>query len=154
MIFEVGRVCIKIAGRDADQKCVVVEVLDDKFVMIDGLTRRRKCNTNHLEPLSEIIKIKKGADHKDVAAAFKKMGIELVDKKSKKATIKPMRVRKVKVVVKETKKAPKKTETKAKATEEVKEAKPKTDGDKKVSNVQKSKTSSTATKKPATKKEE
>lgn len=38
--MEIGRVCIKIAGRDAGMKCVVVEQLDNNFVLIDGQTRR------------------------------------------------------------------------------------------------------------------
>ena len=64
MIFEVGRVCIKVAGRDAGNKCVVIEVIDNNYVMIDGMTRRRKCNIVHLEPLKEIIKINTGQyDH-------------------------------------------------------------------------------------------
>jgi len=43
-----GRICVKTAGRDAGLKCVIVDVLDDKFVLIDGETRRRKCNILHL----------------------------------------------------------------------------------------------------------
>ena len=29
--IEVGRVCVKIAGREAGEKCVIVEVIDDKI---------------------------------------------------------------------------------------------------------------------------
>ena len=47
-MFDVGRVCLKIAGRDAGKKCVVVEKLEGKYVLIDGMTRRKKCNTLHL----------------------------------------------------------------------------------------------------------
>ena len=35
-MMEVGRVCIKLAGRDAKQYCVITEVLDNTYVMIDG----------------------------------------------------------------------------------------------------------------------
>ena len=28
-MIEVGRVCVKIAGRDAGKKCAVIKVLDD-----------------------------------------------------------------------------------------------------------------------------
>lgn len=76
MVMEVGRVCVKIAGRDAGKKCVIIDVLDDKFVMIDGATRRRKCNILHLEPLEHAVKIKKGASHEEVSNALKEMGIE------------------------------------------------------------------------------
>ena len=46
-MFNIGRVCVKLAGRDAGQKCVIVEILDEKTVLIDGMTRRRKCNKLH-----------------------------------------------------------------------------------------------------------
>ena len=41
-MIEVGRLCVKIAGRDAGKKCVITELIDEKLVMIDGETRRRK----------------------------------------------------------------------------------------------------------------
>ena len=93
-MFEVGRLCIKLAGRDAAKKCVIVEVVDDRFVMIDGETRRRKCNVLHLEPLMETLPIKKGASEADVNAAFKKNGIEINETKPKHAADRPVRARK------------------------------------------------------------
>ncbi|MBU0461448.1 MAG: 50S ribosomal protein L14e [Nanoarchaeota archaeon] len=92
-MMEVGRLCVKIAGRDAGKKCVVVDVTDDKFVMIDGSTRRRKCNIAHLEPLKETIDIKKGASHAEVAKAFSKLGIEVWESKPRKATKRPQQIR-------------------------------------------------------------
>lgn len=92
-MMEVGRLCVKIAGRDAGKKCVIVEVIDDKFVMIDGETRRRKCNTKHLEPSKEMIKLGKGADHSAVKAEFKKLGIELKETKQKPAKPKKKQAR-------------------------------------------------------------
>jgi large subunit ribosomal protein L14e len=88
-MFDIGRICVKIAGRDAGQKCVIVEILDDKHVMIDGMTRRRKCNKIHLEPLNETLDIKSGASHEEIAKAFKTIDIVLKDKKSKQKTEKP-----------------------------------------------------------------
>jgi large subunit ribosomal protein L14e len=88
-MFDVGRICIKIAGRDAGQKCVIVEILDDRHVMIDGMTRRRKCNKIHLEPLSQMLDIGSGASHEEVAKAFKTIDIILKDKKPKQKTVKP-----------------------------------------------------------------
>jgi len=81
-MFEVGRMCIKTAGRDANKFCLIIDTLDDKFVMIDGLTRRRKCNIAHLEPLEKVIKIKKNASHDDVIKEFEKL--KLVPKEKKK----------------------------------------------------------------------
>ena len=74
-MIEVGRVCVKIAGRDSGKKCVVVDVLEKSIVLIDGETRRRKCNACHLEPLKKKLAIKKGASHEEVMAALKKSGI-------------------------------------------------------------------------------
>lgn len=88
-MFDVGRVCVKIAGRDAGKRCVIVEVLDDKTVLVDGMTRRRKCNKIHLEPLNQTLDITKGASHDAVAKAFKELGLEVVTKKSKAKTEKP-----------------------------------------------------------------
>ena len=28
-MFDIGRVCMKIAGRDAGKKCVIIDVVDD-----------------------------------------------------------------------------------------------------------------------------
>ncbi len=74
-MFEAGRVCVKIAGRDARKKCVVVEAIDSKFVLIDGETRRRKCNIAHLEPLDLTVEILSGADNETVVKALKEAGI-------------------------------------------------------------------------------
>lgn len=111
--MEVGRMCIKLAGRDARKRCVVVDVLDERHVLIDGETRRRKCNLSHLMPLSETIKIEKNADHKTVVSEFKKQGIEIKESKPKDKKERPRRQRKVKEAEPETtvkKKAAKKEE--------------------------------------------
>ncbi|MBI5073067.1 50S ribosomal protein L14e [Candidatus Woesearchaeota archaeon] len=81
-LFEVGRVCVKIAGRDARKKCVVIEVLDNTFVMVDGETRRRKCNVAHLEPLNMAVELSSGADNAAVVAALKDVGIVCTEKKA------------------------------------------------------------------------
>ncbi len=88
-MFEVGRLCVKLAGRDAGKKCVVIDVLDDSHVLIDGETRRRKCNLKHLDPLGESLDVKKGASRADVKKAFKGIGVELADSKPKKAGERP-----------------------------------------------------------------
>ncbi len=82
-MVEVGRVCVKIAGRDAGLKCVVVDVLNKSTVLIDGQTRRRKCNVAHLEPLQQTLKIDKNASHDKVVSAFKELDVVIVERKSK-----------------------------------------------------------------------
>lgn len=69
-MYEVGRVCIKIAGRDAGNLAVVVEKKEKNYVVIDGNVRRRKCNVSHLEPTKDIIKIKKAASTSEVKKAM------------------------------------------------------------------------------------
>ena len=96
-MIEVGRLCVKIAGRDAGLKCLIVEILDNNYVLIDGETRRRKCNILHLEPLKEVIKIKKGASHEEIKKEFEKLGLEAKETKPKEAKKKPLKVRKKKV---------------------------------------------------------
>lgn len=91
-MFSVGRVCIKIAGRDAGKKCVIIKHLEGKFYLVDGQTRRRKCNTLHLEPLDEVLEIKENATHEEV---MKALGHEHVAKKTRAKTQKPKATRKV-----------------------------------------------------------
>jgi large subunit ribosomal protein L14e len=74
-VFDIGRVCIKKAGRESGKKCVVVDTIDKNFVLITGpktLTgvRRRRVNVDHLEPLEVKIKIKRGASDEEVAKAL------------------------------------------------------------------------------------
>jgi large subunit ribosomal protein L14e len=82
-MIEIGRVCVKIAGRDAGLKCVVVEDLGKNLVLVDGQTRRRKCNVAHLEPLNQKFDISKGASHDQVVKAFKAVEVSIVERKSK-----------------------------------------------------------------------
>ena len=95
-MFDVGRLCVKIAGRDASKKCVVVEVLDRTYVLVDGETRRRKCNIAHLEPMDMVVDIQKGASHEAVSAALKQGGIATLETKPKQPSQKPAARRKAK----------------------------------------------------------
>jgi large subunit ribosomal protein L14e len=118
-LFSIGRICVKLAGRDAGRKCVVVEAVDDRFVVVDGNVRRKKVNTRHLEPLAETIDIKNKASHSDVATAFEKMGEAVWDKKSKKPAARPRRVKKARAAEEKSTKKP----TKKDSTKVVKEVK-------------------------------
>jgi large subunit ribosomal protein L14e len=73
--MEIGRVCIKTAGREKGKKCVIIDIIDKNFVLITGpksLTgvKRRKVNIKHLKPTEEKIKIKKGASDEAVLKAL------------------------------------------------------------------------------------
>ena len=93
-MIEIGRLCVKLAGRDAGLKCAVVDILDDKFVLIDGETRRRKCNILHIEPLKDVLKIKKKASHEEVKKEFEKLGLKIWETKPKQKTERPRKKRK------------------------------------------------------------
>ncbi len=97
MVFEIGRLCVKLAGRDSNSKCVVVEKVDDNFVIVDGSTRRRKCNVKHLMPLDQVLDIKEKATHEEVAKAFEALELKIWNKKSKAKTERPRKVKKVKL---------------------------------------------------------
>jgi large subunit ribosomal protein L14e len=69
--IEVGRVCVKVAGRESGKKCVIVDVMDKSFVMVTGPrkvtgVKRRRVNINHVAPLEETIQIKRGASDEEV----------------------------------------------------------------------------------------
>ena len=85
MVIEIGRLCVKLAGRDAGKECLIVDIVDENFVLIDGNTRRKRCNVDHLEILPQKADIKKGASHEDVIAALKHLGV----KEEKKSPPKP-----------------------------------------------------------------
>jgi len=119
-MIEIGRVCVKLAGRDAGKKCVIIDILDNKTVLIDGETRRRKCNILHIEPLDEVVKVEKKASYEKVCDA---LGIKPKDKKSKeKAGKRPKRERKKKMM-KDAEALEAKAAKKGKEKKEKKEAK-------------------------------
>jgi large subunit ribosomal protein L14e len=77
--IEVGRICVKILGREAGKKCVIVDVVDKNFVLITGPKavsgiKRRRANITHLEPTSEKLEMKRGATDEEIAEALKTTG--------------------------------------------------------------------------------
>ncbi len=74
-IFDIGRICVKIAGREAGRKCVVVDKIDKNYVIISGpvkisKVKRRRANMKQLEPTKELIKIKKGVSDEELEKAL------------------------------------------------------------------------------------
>jgi large subunit ribosomal protein L14e len=77
--IEVGRICLKSAGRETGRKCVIVDVMDKSFVLITGPkkitgVKRRRSNMNHIEPLQDKIDVKRGASDDEVAAILESTG--------------------------------------------------------------------------------
>jgi large subunit ribosomal protein L14e len=74
--IEVGRICVKVSGREAGKKCVIVDLTDKSFVLITGPkkvtgVKRRRVNANHIEPLQDKLDIERGASDDEVAQALK-----------------------------------------------------------------------------------
>lgn len=77
--MEIGRLCVKIVGREAGRKCVVIDLTDKSFVFVTGPksvtgVKRRRVNVNHVEPLQDKIEIKRGASDDEVAQVLKTAG--------------------------------------------------------------------------------
>ncbi|MGD6933616.1 MAG: 50S ribosomal protein L14e [Candidatus Bathyarchaeia archaeon] len=77
--IEVGRICVKQAGREQGQKCVVIDVMDKSFILVTGpkkLTgiKRRRVNLNHVAPLQDKIDVKRGASDEEVTQALEAAG--------------------------------------------------------------------------------
>jgi large subunit ribosomal protein L14e len=69
--IEVGRVCVKVAGRESGRKCVIVDVMDKSYVVVTGPknvtgVKRRRVNINHVAPTEDTIPIKRGASDEEV----------------------------------------------------------------------------------------
>ncbi|MFW9987078.1 MAG: 50S ribosomal protein L14e [Candidatus Odinarchaeota archaeon] len=76
-VYDIGRLCVKTMGREAGHFCVIVDVIDKNYLLVDGLkVRRRRVNYKHIEPIVDILDIKKGASHDQVEAAIKKAKLE------------------------------------------------------------------------------
>ena len=77
--IEVGRICVKQAGRENGKKCVVIDVMDKSFVLVTGPkkvtgVKRRRVNINHVMPLTEKIDVKRGASDEEVAQILEAAG--------------------------------------------------------------------------------
>ncbi|ABP94232.1 MULTISPECIES: 50S ribosomal protein L14e [Metallosphaera] len=90
-IIEVGRICVKLSGREAGSKCVIVDIIDNNFVLVTGPksisgVKRRRVNISHLEPTDKTVEIGKGASDQEVEAKLKEQG--LVDFMKEKVKVK------------------------------------------------------------------
>lgn len=77
--IEVGRVCVKVAGREFGKKCVIVDVMDKSFVMVTGPkkvtgVKRRRVNINHVAPTEDTVQIKRGASDEEVTHMLETAG--------------------------------------------------------------------------------
>lgn len=78
--IEPGKICVKISGREAGKRCVIVDVIDKNYVLVTGpptvnKVRRRKSNIKHIEITEDEIDIKRGAEDSEIAEALEKAGL-------------------------------------------------------------------------------
>ena len=76
---EVGRICVKLAGRETGKKCVIIDVMDKSFVLITGPkkitgVKRKRVNVNHVKPLQDRIEIPRGASDEEVTTSLEAAG--------------------------------------------------------------------------------
>jgi len=91
-VIEVGRIVVKTRGREAGRKAVVVDIVDNNFVIVTGPksvtgVKRRKVNINHVEPTDKKVDIPKGADDKTVEDKLKAENLIDYMKQSVKVTL-------------------------------------------------------------------
>ena len=80
-MIEIGRIVVKIAGREALKKAVVVDIIDKNYVLITGPPslsgiKRRRVNLNHLESTKKKLDITRKATDEDVLAAAKAANLD------------------------------------------------------------------------------
>ena len=73
--FDVGRICVKLSGREAGKKCIIVDIVDRNFVLVTGPkqvngVKRRRVNTNHIEPTERKVTIKRGENDEEILKEF------------------------------------------------------------------------------------
>jgi large subunit ribosomal protein L14e len=79
-MLELGRIVLKTAGREAGKYAVVVENVNDNFVLITGPksitgVKRRKCNIDHIEPTEHKFDIDSKADDASIENLWKSSGL-------------------------------------------------------------------------------
>jgi len=79
-VFTVGRVCVKKDGREKGLKCVIVDEMDENYVLVTGPknvsgVRRRRVNIDHLTPTDKTVRIRRGASDQDVASALSRSNL-------------------------------------------------------------------------------
>ncbi|MFP3984823.1 MAG: 50S ribosomal protein L14e [Candidatus Bathyarchaeia archaeon] len=77
--IEIGRISVKITGREAGCKCVIVDLIDKNFVLVTGPkdvtgVKRRRVNVDHVEPTNDKIDIDRGANDENIIKALDAAG--------------------------------------------------------------------------------
>ncbi|MEM0198945.1 MAG: 50S ribosomal protein L14e [Desulfurococcaceae archaeon] len=94
--IEIGRICVKVTGREAGRKCIIVDIIDENFVLVTGPkslsgVKRRRANIKHLEPTDKVISIPRGASDEDVLKAIEEAGLVDFMKEHVKPKLSPLK---------------------------------------------------------------
>ncbi len=92
--IEVGRICVKTRGREAGRKCIIVDIIDENFVLITGPkdisgVKRRRANIDHIEVLDKKIDIEAGASDEEIKKKLEEAGLLDFMKERIKIELKP-----------------------------------------------------------------
>lgn len=73
--IDVGRICVKLSGREAGKKCIVVDIVDKNFVLITGPrqlngVKRRRVNVSHIEATERKMNIRRGESDAELMKAL------------------------------------------------------------------------------------
>ena len=69
--MDIGRVCLKVKGREQGERCVVLDVVDRNFVIVVGPNvKRRRVNMNHIRPLDEVVPLQRNATDEEAITAL------------------------------------------------------------------------------------
>jgi large subunit ribosomal protein L14e len=79
-MIEPGRIVLKIAGRETGKYAVIVENINDNFVLITGPksitgVKRRKCNIDHIEPTEHKFDLDSKVDDAFIENLWKNSGL-------------------------------------------------------------------------------
>lgn len=85
-MFEIGRLVLKVAGRDAGKVGVIISPVQDKKILVDGLVRRKNVSTKHIIPLKATIKVKENETKEVILKELEKLGYKIEEKYTKKIT--------------------------------------------------------------------
>lgn len=80
---EVGRICVKIVGREAGKKCIIVDVIDKNFLLVTGpkqvnSVKRRRVNMSHVEPTEKKVNIRRGESDEEIMKALDKKTVNFL----------------------------------------------------------------------------
>ncbi|MDD3263298.1 MAG: hypothetical protein PHT94_00200 [Candidatus Nanoarchaeia archaeon] len=79
-MFEIGRLVLKVAGRDAGKVGVVISPIKEGKVLIDGIVRKKQVSIKHIIPLKVLLKVKENESSDVILSELEKLGYKVEEK--------------------------------------------------------------------------